>query len=109
MDLSKFGPKDKKIITDHPGAEPYTLLMEHGLTQKAYDRLVSMSETQKTEPMSNILSVETESLNTEVKPQKITKVINGTSRVKDLATGREFNISSYHARFLHKKKYAIIG
>lgn len=102
MDLSAFGPKDKKIIKDNEGVSPYDLLVKNGLSQKAYDKLIAQNE-------SKILSVETADISQAPAPKNITKVNKVSVRAKNLSTGREFTISSFHAKHLNKTKYRIIG
>lgn len=47
MDNSKFAPRDQKIITENEGKTPYELL-ELGLSEKAYNRLLDIEATANT-------------------------------------------------------------
>lgn len=133
MDLEGFSNKDKGIITRHPDASPYELL-EYGLSQKGYDRLISMNEQEKveklksdkeyteapqpkqeeeTEKSSKVLGVTVEPVNVDLNPPKQK---GGRSKVKLLAvlvrdkkTGREFKMSAYNAKFLDKKQFEILA
>jgi len=47
MDTQKFAPRDQKIITDNEGKSPYELL-ELGLSEKAYNRLLEIEANANT-------------------------------------------------------------
>lgn len=129
MDLEGFSNKDKGIITRHPDASPYELL-EHGLSQKAYDRLIAQNEKQKVEKLegnkeqpestssedsqkkSNVLAVSVEPFNpipTEPKGRSIKKAKALSVLVRDKKSGRSFTMSAYNARLLNKGKFEILS
>lgn len=68
IDLSNFRPKDAKIISENEGKEPYDLL-ELGLSQKAYERLISGDYKQLKETEAKAEVQKDISKNTEIKPE----------------------------------------
>lgn len=126
MDLSKFGPKDAKIIRENPDLMPYELLAK-GLSNKAFERLTGSDTTNNVETpeiVNNIEPVNTiqaqETTSNVVKPASITpsvsrvrhsvpkpvssssQKVNGNyaMKIQNLVTGKIFTISTSLGRNL---------
>lgn len=130
VDVSKFGPKDAKIIRENEGKTPYELL-ELGLSQKAYDRLISGEAKETVSKATEEETVETANATTSnvVKPSSVkiiepkvtltspteyrqqkAKAQSGTVKILNRRTGKVVTLSANAANRLLKnpKEYQLI-